>query len=151
MRTVAPGIAEALIATALGLFAAIPAAVFYNYFGHSHQRDGRAHGGFFARILEPDGTKVRELDIFPIWHSRWADRADWRNGRRRFGAGNGALSEINIVPLVDVVLVLLIIFMLTAHVMEFGLEINVPKTGKLEEYCRGTAGGQHHAQRPRCI
>ena len=48
-------------------------------------------------------------------------------GRRRFGGGNGALSEINIVPLVDVVLVLLIIFMLTAHVMEFGLEINVPE------------------------
>src|SRR5258708_2952188 len=46
-------------------------------------------------------------------------------GRRRF-RGVGTLSEINIVPLVDVVLVLLIIFMLTAHVMEFGLEINVP-------------------------
>ena len=48
-------------------------------------------------------------------------------GCRRFGGGNGTLSEINIVPLVDVVLVLLIIFMLTAHVMEFGLEINVPE------------------------
>ena len=48
-------------------------------------------------------------------------------GRRRFGTGNGTLSEINIVPLVDVVLVLLIIFMLTAHVMEFGLEIKVPE------------------------
>ena len=33
-RTVAPGIAGALVATALGLFAAIPAAIFYNYFGH---------------------------------------------------------------------------------------------------------------------
>ena len=49
-------------------------------------------------------------------------------GRRRFGGSNGALSEINIVPLVDVVLVLLIIFMLTAHVMDYGLEIEVPKT-----------------------
>ena len=48
-------------------------------------------------------------------------------GRRRFAGSNGTLSEINIVPLVDVVLVLLIIFMLTAHVMEFGLEINVPE------------------------
>ena len=48
-------------------------------------------------------------------------------GRRRFRAGGGTLSEINIVPLVDVVLVLLIIFMLTAHVMEFGLEVNVPQ------------------------
>jgi biopolymer transport protein ExbD len=37
------------------------------------------------------------------------------------------MSEINIVPLVDVVLVLLIIFMLTAHVMDFGLEVDVPK------------------------
>jgi biopolymer transport protein ExbD len=46
---------------------------------------------------------------------------------RRFGGSQGTLSEINIVPLVDVVLVLLIIFMLTAHVMEFGLEINVPE------------------------
>ena len=46
-------------------------------------------------------------------------------GRRRFGPT--ALSEINIIPLVDVVLVLLIIFMLTAHVMEFGLEVNVPE------------------------
>jgi biopolymer transport protein TolQ len=32
LNTVAPGIAEALIATALGLFAAIPAVIFYNYF-----------------------------------------------------------------------------------------------------------------------
>ncbi|MBZ5605411.1 MAG: biopolymer transporter ExbD [Acidobacteriia bacterium] len=54
-------------------------------------------------------------------------------GRRRFGGSNGTLSEINIVPLVDVVLVLLIIFMLTAHVMEFGLEIEVPKTTETRE------------------
>jgi biopolymer transport protein ExbD len=45
---------------------------------------------------------------------------------RRF-RGVGALSEMNVVPLVDVVLVLLIIFMLTAHMMEFGLEVEVPK------------------------
>jgi biopolymer transport protein ExbD len=44
---------------------------------------------------------------------------------RRFGAPT-ALAEINIVPLVDVVLVLLIIFMITANVMEFGLDIQVP-------------------------
>jgi biopolymer transport protein TolQ len=33
LRAVGPGIAEALVATAMGLFAAIPAAIFYNYFG----------------------------------------------------------------------------------------------------------------------
>ena len=54
-------------------------------------------------------------------------------GRRRFGAATGTLSEINIVPLVDVVLVLLIIFMLTAHVMEFGLEINVPEVKQVKD------------------
>ncbi len=49
---------------------------------------------------------------------------------RRFG-GPSAMSEINIVPLVDVVLVLLIIFMITANVMEFGLDIQVPKVKRV--------------------
>jgi biopolymer transport protein ExbD len=48
--------------------------------------------------------------------------------RRR--GGLSSMSEINVVPLVDVVLVLLIIFMLTAQVMEFGLEIDVPKVNQ---------------------
>jgi biopolymer transport protein ExbD len=52
-------------------------------------------------------------------------------GRRRFGPS--ALSDINIIPLVDVVLVLLIIFMLTAQVMEFGLDINVPKVKQVKD------------------
>ena len=52
-------------------------------------------------------------------------------GNRRRAAS--ALSEINVTPFVDVVLVLLIIFMLTAQVMEFGLEINVPKVRAVKE------------------
>ena len=51
-------------------------------------------------------------------------------GRRRY---SGSLAEINIVPLVDVVLVLLIIFMVTASVMEFGLEVDVPKVKTVRE------------------
>ena len=51
--------------------------------------------------------------------------------RRR--AGGTSLSEINITPFVDVVLVLLIIFMLTAHVMEFGIEVDVPKVRTVKE------------------
>jgi biopolymer transport protein ExbD len=54
-------------------------------------------------------------------------------GRRRFRGGSTSLAEINIVPLVDVVLVLLIIFMLTAHVMEFGMEVDVPKTKTVKD------------------
>jgi biopolymer transport protein ExbD len=55
------------------------------------------------------------------------------------GGGGGrrgrapSMSEINIVPLVDVVLVLLVIFMLTAHVMEFGLEVDVPKVKTVKD------------------
>lgn len=52
-------------------------------------------------------------------------------GSRRRGVNT--LAEINIVPLVDVVLVLLVIFMLTAHVMEFGLEIEVPKVRQVRD------------------
>ena len=57
------------------------------------------------------------------------------NGGRRGRRFNGtsSLADINIVPLVDVVLVLLIIFMLTAHVMEFGLEINVPEVKQVQD------------------
>jgi biopolymer transport protein ExbD len=55
------------------------------------------------------------------------------NGRSRFRGSTGSLSEINVVPLVDVVLVLLIIFMLTAHVMEFGLEVEVPQVRQVRE------------------
>jgi biopolymer transport protein ExbD/biopolymer transport protein TolR len=60
---------------------------------------------------------------------------DTSRGRGRF-RGSSTLAEINIVPLVDVVLVLLIIFMLTAHVMEFGLEINVPKVNRTKDTTR---------------
>jgi biopolymer transport protein TolR len=47
------------------------------------------------------------------------------------GAGfriGGTLSEINIIPLVDVILVLLLIFMLTAPLMYRGIDVNLPKT-----------------------
>jgi len=51
---------------------------------------------------------------------------------RRFG-GPSTMSEINIVPLVDVVLVLLIIFMITANVMDFGLDIKVPAVRRVSQ------------------
>jgi biopolymer transport protein ExbD len=54
-------------------------------------------------------------------------------GSRRRGRQMSTLSEINVTPFVDVVLVLLIIFMLTAHVMEFGIEVDVPKVRPVKE------------------
>ena len=48
-----------------------------------------------------------------------------RRGRGSFVATS--LAEINVVPLVDVMLVLLIIFMVTAPMMQQGLEVNLPQ------------------------
>ena len=44
-----------------------------------------------------------------------------------------SLSEINIVPFVDVVLVLLVIFMITAPILQSGIEVDVPKTKTVKE------------------
>ena len=44
------------------------------------------------------------------------------------GRTETSLSEINVTPFVDVVLVLLIIFMVTAPVLQSGIEVSVPKT-----------------------
>ncbi len=43
------------------------------------------------------------------------------------------LSEINMVPFIDVVLVLLIIFMITAPILQSGIEVDVPKTTTVKE------------------
>ena len=51
----------------------------------------------------------------------------------RSGHTQTALAEINITPLVDVVLVLLVIFMLTAPVLQSGIQVNVPKTKTVRE------------------
>lgn len=44
------------------------------------------------------------------------------------GRTRTSLSEINVTPFVDVMLVLLIIFMLTAPILESGIEVDLPKT-----------------------
>ncbi len=49
--------------------------------------------------------------------------------RRRYGRGRrSALSEINVTPLVDVMLVLLIIFMISAPLLTAGVAVELPKT-----------------------
>jgi len=47
-------------------------------------------------------------------------------GRKR-NSGSKLLAEINVTPLVDVVLVLLIIFMVTAPMLQMGIDVNLPR------------------------
>jgi biopolymer transport protein TolR len=49
------------------------------------------------------------------------------------GRTQSSLSDINVTPLVDVVLVLLIIFMVTAPVLQSGIDVSVPKTKTVRE------------------
>jgi biopolymer transport protein TolR len=49
------------------------------------------------------------------------------------GRTQSSLADINVTPLVDVVLVLLIIFMITAPVLQSGIEVNVPHTKTVKE------------------
>ena len=49
------------------------------------------------------------------------------------GRTQSSLSEINVTPFVDVVLVLLVMFMVTAPILQSGIEVNVPKTKTVKE------------------
>ena len=78
----------------------------------------------------------------------------WRRIRDRAAADGGSTCRKSTSRrFVDVVLVLLIIFMLTAHVMEFGIEVDVPKTKYVKDTAQEmpvvtiTKDGRHHAER----
>src|SRR6201994_3177495 len=62
------------------------------------------------------------------------DSSNQRRGRRR-GRSRRALSEINVTPLVDVMLVLLIVFMISAPLLTAGVPVELPKTeaGSLQD------------------
>ena len=59
LAVVAPGIAEALLATGLGLFAAIPSVIFYNYFQTRISAFGARSEGFVAELMN---AISRQLD-----------------------------------------------------------------------------------------
>jgi biopolymer transport protein TolR len=66
-----------------------------------------------------------ERCLMPKVHQHDGGGTGRRRGRRAY-AGT-SLAEINVVPLVDVILVLLIIFMVTAPMMQQGFEVNLPQ------------------------
>ena len=118
LAMVAPGISEALVATAIGLFAAIPAVVAYNRYADQVGRLEMRYDAFmeeFSTILQRHAA------------------AQQRGGREEVAAmAQGSrkrklMGEINVVPYIDVMLVLLIIFMVTAPLLTQGVKVDLPK------------------------
>ena len=107
LAIVAPGIAEALFATALGLLAAIPAVIAYNKFNSDSQR-------YFARV---DNFSKR------FFINNLINMAFIINRSKK-----EPMSEINVTPFVDVMLVLLIIFMVTAPLLTVGVQVDLPES-----------------------
>ena len=58
---------------------------------------------------------------------------DANTGRRRGRRVSTSLSEINVIPLVDVMLVLLIIFMVAAPMLQKGVEVNLPVSRRADK------------------
>src|SRR3954453_7877445 len=112
LAVVAPGIAEALFATAIGLIAAIPATIFYNKFTSEVNRQAQRLEGFadeFSSILSRQIEEGGANEGTGLASTSGGGHSG-SFGRRRHRR-NPVMSEINVTPMVDVMLLLLIIFM----------------------------------------
>jgi biopolymer transport protein TolQ len=118
IAVVAPHISEALIATAMGLFAAIPAGIFFNRYANQVNRLEVRYDTFseeLSSILQRNAGARRP----PPAHGA--------RGRAMSRQKHRLMSEINVVPYIDVMLVLLIIFMITAPLLTQGITVDLPK------------------------
>ena len=122
LAMVAPGIAEALIATAMGLFAAIPAVIAYNRYADQVSRIETALRHVRRRAFVDPAASRHAPRRRPAAVGGGARMTPTRRGRR-------LMAEINVVPYIDVMLVLLIIFMITAPLLTQGIKVDLPKAG----------------------
>ena len=138
LATVAPGIAEALVATAIGLFAAIPAVVAYNRFARDIDRVAIKLETFieeFSNILQRSLGGSTGAGTSATAGSHLSASGHWFSGSTHMpavssrGRGRRTINEINMVPFIDVMLVLLIIFMVTAPMITPSM-VDLPSVGK---------------------
>ena len=125
LAVVAPGIAEALFATAIGLIAAIPATIFYNKFITEVNRQAQRLEGFadeFSAILS------RQIDERGLRADMAGNVVSAASGGRHRRRRRGVMSEINVTPFVDVMLVLLIVFMVSAPLLTVGVPLDLPQS-----------------------
>ncbi len=130
LAVVAPGIAEALLATAIGLVAAIPAVIIYNHFS-------RVTKGYLELVSRASGAAGRLLSRdLDRTHVSGGQRSRARRSRRwalrsqipmsMTTAISAETHDINVTPFIDVILVLLIIFMVAAPLSTVDLPIDLP-------------------------
>ena len=113
LAVVAPGIAEALFATALGLVAAIPSVLFFNKFNNMLENISNKLEVFSEEII-----LIISKEIFSkVMQKKYNTRK--------------SISDINVTPFVDVMLVLLIIFMVTAPLLTAGIKVNLPESSSI--------------------
>ncbi len=127
LAVVAPGIAEALLATALGLAAAIPAVVIYNLFSRQITSYRAALADASASVLR---LVSRDLDRGLALRKSAAESAPRSSDMSvRLDHGKEELDEvheINVTPFIDVILVLLIIFMIAAPLATVDISVDLP-------------------------
>ncbi len=124
LAVVAPGIAEALLATALGLLAAIPAVIAYNKLSNDSGKITPAPRKLRRRVLRHSFPPGGREGVEP-WPRKSSSRKD---APTSIGAAPRASDrEINVTPFVDVMLVLLIVFMVTAPLLSAGVPVDLPE------------------------
>ena len=129
LAVVAPGIAEALLATAIGLVAAIPAVIIYNHFSRATkgylELVGRGSGAI-GRLLSRDLDRVaRPLDYARGGVKRWLSVI---GDIETTTTTSSEAHDINVTPFIDVMLVLLIIFMIAAPLSTVDLPVDLPSS-----------------------
>ena len=131
LAVVAPGIAEALLATALGLVAAIPAVVIYNHLARSIAAYRALLGDASAQVMllisrERETGAASAVAGRGVGHGREVLGKRIRLTQRGADDDLAEVHEINVTPFIDVMLVLLIIFMVAAPLATVDLGVDLP-------------------------